>query len=131
MKSILEKLVRWLKLATASYSEAFCRRWADFESKEPIFDIRHEVTWEKPWRVEFYDLHKWAGERCHWNCHDVGFGEGMTLKEAWKDLEAAVLRYSRAKSRECALVTAELEAHRDLHRGWGNDMYAAYYSHIR
>lgn len=131
MKCILERFVRWLKLVTASHSEVFCRKWADLELKEPVFDIRHEVTWKKPWSIEFYDLHKWAGKCCHWNCHDVGFGEGTTLKEAWKDLEAAVLRYSRAKSREGALVTAELEAHRDFRRGWGNDIYAAYYNHIR
>lgn len=107
--------------------EAFCRKWADIESRDYVFAVRRECIWEKPWKVEFYDLHRWNGDRCHWNCHDVESGVGLCLKEAWEDMARRIAEYERASSREEALVKAELEAHRELPRGWGREEFVAYW----
>lgn len=113
-------------------SETFCRKWTDIESNDVKFWTRYQGMWgDKPWRVEFYDLHRWNGKTVHWNGHDVGYGSGKTLEDAWRDLEMAILEHSHAKSREEALVKAELDAHRDLPRGWGSKEYAAYYGHAK
>ena len=124
-RAIVQMLLKILHMKTDS--EKFCHQWAELESIEFTFWIRHEPNWgDKSWRVDFYDKHRWNGEECHWNGHDVGCGEGKTLEDAWKDLEMAIFEYSHAKSREEALVKAELDAHRYLPRGWGRKEYAAY-----
>ena len=44
---------------------------ASIESRDYVFEVRHEDVWMKPYRVEFYDLHRWNGKKIHWNCHDI------------------------------------------------------------
>ena len=125
-RAVIEKLIRVGHMKTDS--ETFCRKWAEIESKDTKFWTRYESYWgDKPWRVEFYDRHRWNGEDICWNGYDVGYGQGKTLEDAWRDLEMAMLEYSCAKSREEALMKAELNAHADLPRGWGHKEYAAYY----
>lgn len=105
----------------------FCRRWARLESPEYEFMVRRNRIWELQWRVEFYDLHRWAGEHCHWNCHDAGSGKGGTLLEAWDDMAAKIVEYEGASSREEALLKAELWRRSSRKRGWGEDEYNAFY----
>ena len=112
----------------AKDSEDFCRALADIESRDYVFEVRHEDGWVKPYRVEFYDLHRWNGQNIHWNCHDIGSGEGMTLEDAWRDMEKTMLEYEHARSREEAFINYELKARRDLPRGWGVDEDKAYYA---
>lgn len=120
----VEKLARAKHRETSS--ETFCREWAKLESRDAKFQTRHEDCWvDKPWRVEFYDRHRWDGKDVCWNGHDVGRGQGNTLEDAWRDLETAMLEYSHAKSREEALMKAELNAHADLPRGWGHKEHGA------
>lgn len=90
----------WSWLVRFAYPGAqFCRRWARLESPEYEFRIRRDSIWELPWRVEFYDLHRWAGDYCHWNCHDAGSGKGGTLFEAWDDMAVRIVEYEGASSR--------------------------------
>ena len=111
--------------------KCFCRRWAELESADYEFRERCETVWKLPWRVEFYDLHRWNGVYTHWNCHDVEHGEGMTLADAWKGMADAIMEYENAASKEEALLKAELAYRRVLSRGWGKAEYAAYYRHAR
>lgn len=125
-RACVEKLAR-AKGGEAS-SETFCREWADLESRDAKFCIRHEACWgDKPWRIELYDRHRWNGQDVCWNGHDVGNGKGKTLEDAWRDLETAMLEHSNAKSREEALMKAELNAHAGLPRGWGHKEHSACY----
>lgn len=114
-----------------SKDEIFCMEWAKLSTKEYVFDIRFFGYWEKrPWSIEFYDLHKWDGIKIHWNGHDARNGDGTTLEEAWESMTDSILEYEGAKTREEALIKAELEAKRDLPRGWGckeHKEHIAYY----
>lgn len=112
----------------AKDSKDFCRKLANIESRDYVFEVRHEDVWMKPYRVEFYDLHRWNGQKIHWNCHDIGSGEGITLEDAWRDMEKTMLEYEHARSREEAVINYELKARRDLPRGWGVDEDKAYYA---
>lgn len=105
----------------------FCVKWARLSSAEFEFRERHETIWEFPYCVEFYDLHRWAGEHVHWNGHDVGSGNGKTLNEAWKDMADRIVEYENAASREEAIFKAELKLSRARPRGWGNLEYDAFY----
>lgn len=99
--------------------EAFCRKWAGIESRDYVFYVRRECIWEKPWRIEFYDLHRWNGHHIHWNGWDVESGEGTTLEEAWEDMAKKIFLYEGASSKESAIIKAELAMRKDLPRGWG------------
>lgn len=133
MIDFIECVFKALKRALhiKSKAEIFCREWAKLSTKEHVFDIRFfTYSWEhQPWSIEFYDLHKWNGEKSHWNGHDVGNGNGTTLEEAWESMANSILEYEGAKTREEALMKAELEAKRYLPRGWGDKEYWAYYKH--
>lgn len=109
-------------------SRLFCERWASIESKEWKFGVDYDSLWRScPWKVRFYDLHRWNGRLNHWNGHDVGSGFGKSKREAWKSMETAIFAYEHAKTREEALMKAELRNNRDLQKGWGVLEYNAYY----
>lgn len=53
-------------------SKKLCYAWAKLEPREWVLDERHCSSWEMPWAVELYGLHRWAGSKAHWNCYDAG-----------------------------------------------------------
>jgi hypothetical protein len=108
-------------------NKCFCRKWAELSSMKYEFHERRETIWKLPWRVEFYDLHKWAGSYSHWNSHDVEPGEGKTLDEAWRNMAGMIMEYEHAASKEEALLKAEFALRRIRPYGWGNTEYRAFY----
>ena len=126
------KFLESAKLALAFWTSAFrrrrfCMRWARLESPEYEFMVRHDRIWKLQWRVAFCDLHRWNGEYCHWNGHDVGSGEGNTLSEAWEDMAAKIVEYEHASSEDEAMLKAELSLGRTRPRGWGYAEWLAFY----
>lgn len=128
MVKLLESAKPALAFWTSTFRRRrFCMKWAGLESSEYEFRIRRDCIWELPWRVEFYDLHRWNGEYCHWNGHDVGSGEGNTLGDAWEDMAAKIVEYERASSEDEAMLKAELSLSRARPRGWGHAEWRAFY----
>ena len=83
--------------------------------------------WLFPWRIEFFDLHRWNGMHVYWNGHEVGIGEGPTRGAAWKSIAEKIVKYENASSEGEALLKAEIALRYTRPRGWGNDEYNAFY----
>lgn len=113
----------WCGLAK---SRRFCEKWARLQSAEYEFSERREDTWRFPWRVEFFDLHRWNGSYSHWNSHEVEVGEGLTRASAWKSMAKAIMKYENASSEAETLLKAEIVFCRSRPRGWGDDEYKAF-----
>lgn len=111
-------------------SRGFCEKWARLQSAEYEFSERHEDGWRLPWRVEFFDLHRWNGMRICWNGHDVAAGEGLTRAAAWKSMANEIMKYENASSENEAALKAEIACRRARPRGWGDDEYRAFYSRL-
>ena len=131
-KTWLDDMFDWLAQVAAvacnaiyrPSSKAFCKKWAKLASRNYKFDVSYDSERQNhAWKVELYDLWAWDGHFMHQDGHDVRSGFGKTLREAWDDLANSILQHENAKSREEALVKAELESRRDLPRGWLKEIF--------
>lgn len=131
-RAVVSRCRRALDLAAFWSGQAktrrFCEKWAGLQSAEYEFAERHEDTWLFPWRVEFFDLHRWNGSYSHWNGHEAGAGEGLTRAAAWKSMAKEIIKYENASSEAEALLKAEIAFRCSMPRGWGDDEYRAFYS---